>query len=184
MSNRDVTDELVVAAARGEPAALSGLYRALAPAIRGYLRGKGIADADAVTNDVFLAVFPRLATVCGGAEGVRKLAFAIAHSRMVDHYRAHARRPAQARWSAEDDPRQEVSAEQVSVDNEATARVLAILDHLPDDQREVLVLRIIADLTVEQVAAVMGRSAGAVKQLQRRGVLRVRALVSERRVAL
>ena len=179
-----LTDDVVQAAARGEPAALGALYRVLSPAVLGYLRGKGVADAEALTGDVFLAVFGRLASVRGGADGVRRLAFAIAHARMVDEYRARSRRPAPACWTVEADPRQEVSAEQVSVDNEATARVLAILGHLPDDQREVLVLRIVAELTVDEVADVMGRSAGAVKQLQRRGLRKVRELVAERRVAL
>ena len=41
---------------------------------------------------------------------------------------------------------------------------------LPDDQRSVLLLRILADLTVEQVAEVMGRSVASVKALQRRGL--------------
>ena len=45
---------------------------------------------------------------------------------------------------------------------------------LPDDQRSVLLLRILADLTVEQVAAVMGRSVGSVKALQRRGLRTLR----------
>jgi len=45
---------------------------------------------------------------------------------------------------------------------------------LPDDQRPVLLLRVLADLTVEQVAQVMGRSVGAVKALQRRGLRTLR----------
>ena len=45
---------------------------------------------------------------------------------------------------------------------------------LPDDQRSVLLLRVLADLTVEQVAAVMGRSVGSVKALQRRGLRTLR----------
>jgi DNA-directed RNA polymerase specialized sigma24 family protein len=46
---------------------------------------------------------------------------------------------------------------------------------LPADQRSVLLLRVLADLTVEQVAAVMDRSVGSVKALQRRGLRRLRA---------
>jgi RNA polymerase sigma-70 factor, ECF subfamily len=46
----------------------------------------------------------------------------------------------------------------------------------------VLYLRIVADLPIEQVAQVIGRSAGAVKQLQRRALLALRAALAERRV--
>jgi RNA polymerase sigma-70 factor (ECF subfamily) len=49
-----------------------------------------------------------------------------------------------------------------------------LLDHLGGDQREVLALRIVAGLTVEQVADIMGKSAGAVKQLQRRALITLR----------
>ena len=43
-------------------------------------------------------------------------------------------------------------------------------------------LRIIADLSIEQVASVMGRSAGAIKQLQRRGLIALRAVLKDRQV--
>jgi RNA polymerase sigma-70 factor (ECF subfamily) len=45
---------------------------------------------------------------------------------------------------------------------------------LPTDQRSVLLLRILADLTVEQVAQVMDRSVASVKALQRRGLRALR----------
>jgi len=45
---------------------------------------------------------------------------------------------------------------------------------LPDDQRSVLLMRILADLTIEQVAQAMGRSVGATKALQRRGLRTLR----------
>ncbi len=47
----------------------------------------------------------------------------------------------------------------------------------PDDQRSVLLLRVLADLTVEQVAEVMGRSVGSVKALQRRGLRTLRSRI-------
>ena len=46
---------------------------------------------------------------------------------------------------------------------------------LPHDQRDVLLLRILADLTVEQVAAVVGTAAPAVKALQRRALATLRS---------
>jgi RNA polymerase sigma factor (sigma-70 family) len=52
--------------------------------------------------------------------------------------------------------------------------VLKLLDMLGEDQKEVLTLRIIAGITVDQVAEIMGKSAGAVKQLQRRALDRLR----------
>ena len=150
----------------------------------GYLRSKGVEDADAVTSDVFLALFGRLPTLRGGAIGLRTLTFSIAHARMVDEHRARRRRPPGVDWSVDTDPRQVPSAEHQAELNESTRRVMRMLDQLPADQREVLVLRIVADLTVEQIAGIMGRSSGAVKQLQRRGMVTLRAIVEARGVTL
>jgi RNA polymerase sigma-70 factor (ECF subfamily) len=56
----------------------------------------------------------------------------------------------------------------------APQEVQDLLSVLPDEQREVLTLRLVAGLTVEQSAEVMGKSSGAVKQLQRRALIRLR----------
>ncbi len=57
-------------------------------------------------------------------------------------------------------------------DREAT---VALLAELKTEHREVLLLRIVADLPLEQVAKVMGKSVGSVKQLQRRALLALRS---------
>ena len=54
----------------------------------------------------------------------------------------------------------------------------------PTDQCSVLLLRILADLTVEQVAQVLDRSVGAVKALQRRGLAAVRRELAKEGVTL
>ena len=58
--------------------------------------------------------------------------------------------------------------------------ITSALVTLNDDQREVLVLRIVADLSVEQVAGIMDKTPGAIKQLQRRGLIALRELVKEK----
>jgi RNA polymerase sigma-70 factor (ECF subfamily) len=66
----------------------------------------------------------------------------------------------------------------------ATERVQAVCDRLAPDQRDVLLLRIIGDLTVDQVAEVLEKTPGAVKQLQRRGFEAVRRLMEREGVPL
>ena len=77
-----------------------------------------------------------------------------------------------------------VSAEQDAIESMAAAAIVELLRELPADQRDVLALRVIADLSVDAVAEIIGRSPGAVKQLQRRGLLGLRRLVLERGVTL
>jgi RNA polymerase sigma-70 factor (ECF subfamily) len=150
------------------------IYRELAPAVLGYLRAHRIDDAEAVTQDVFLAVFSRISGVRGGEDGVRTLVFSIAHARAVDHHRAMARKPPTVEYETDKDPRMSASAEDLAVIQAADDNVVSILSLLKDDHREVLLLRVLAEMPLERVATVMGKSVGAVKQLQRRALLALR----------
>jgi RNA polymerase sigma-70 factor (ECF subfamily) len=182
LSKPEVDDALVAAASSGDERALRDVYLALSPIVLVYLRSRGVPDPEAVTSEVFVAVLPKLPTLTGGAAGLRTLVFSVAHARMVDAYRAAARRPATVDYEPSDDSRQVSSAEDDALRNLGSERVAAILDLLPADQREVLYLRVIADLPIEHVAQVIGRSAGAVKQLQRRALVALRTALTERRV--
>lgn len=179
MATSGPSDADVLAAAAGDADGLRAVWEGLAPRILGYLRAKGVGDPEAVTSDVFLAMLPKLPDVTGGAAGVRRLAFAIAHARMVDDHRARARAPITVSYDPAEDRRTSSSAEEDAEQSFAAERVRAVLDRLPDDQREVVLLRVVADLSIEQVAEIIGRSPGAVKQLQRRGLVAIRQAVTD-----
>jgi RNA polymerase sigma-70 factor (ECF subfamily) len=174
----------LIAARQGEPWALRAIYDELAPRVRGYLRSRGADEAEDLTSEVFLALFPRLGSVTGGAAGLRTLVFSIAHARLVDDLRRRSRREPAVEYDPHTDERSAPSSEEEALARLATDRVRELLAVLPDDQRDVLLLRIVSDLSVEQVAHAMNRSAGAVKQLQRRGLLALRAHAEQGRVTL
>ena len=153
-------------------------YRELAPVVRGYLRSHGVADPEAVTQDVFVALYPRIGNITGGAAGLRTLVFSIAHARYVDYHRRRAKFPLMAEYDPAEDVRTSASAEDEAVASDAEEGILALLEGLSKDQREVITLRVIADLSLEQTAAITGRSVGAVKQLQRRALLNLRSQLS------
>jgi RNA polymerase sigma-70 factor (ECF subfamily) len=176
------TDAVLRAAQLGQAWALRVLYDDLAPKVRGYLRARGAAEPEDLTSEVFLAVFTRLDTVTGGAPGLRTLVFSVAHARLVDDLRRQARRPAPAEYVPDRDPRTEPSSEAEALARLSGDRVRELLRRLPPNQRDVLLLRVVSDLSVEQVAAVLGRSAGSVKQLQRRGLLALRTVAADARV--
>ena len=56
----------------------------------------------------------------------------------------------------------------------SSERVHEVLAKLSEDQRAVVLLRVIGDLSLDQVAEALGKRTGAIKQLQRRGLLAVR----------
>ena len=73
------------------------------------------------------------------------------------------------------DRRRAPSAEEVALEGRLHPAVSAVLAELPARQREVLLLRVVAGLDVADVAEILGRSDGAVKQLQHRALTALRA---------
>jgi RNA polymerase sigma-70 factor (ECF subfamily) len=153
-------------------------YRQLSPRVLGYLRLHGVDDPESVAQDVFLALYPRLPAVIGGEDGVRTLTFSIAHARIVDHHRARTRMPTLVPFDPDADPRHVPSAEDAHSTALGEEDTFALLHRLGDDQREAVTLRVVAGLSLEETAQVMGRSVGAVKQLQRRALESLRVLIA------
>lgn len=164
-----LTEQMVSAARTNDPVALREVYESLAPAVLGYLRSKGCEDPEALSQEVFLTVFSKLSTVTGGAAGLRTFAFSVAHARMVDEFRRRERQPATAPYDPLADTRFTDSAEVTVLESAAVA--VELLEGLTDLQREVLLLRVVADLSLEESAIIMGKTANSVKQLQRRALI-------------
>lgn len=179
-----VSDEVVAAARTGDAHALTAVYSALAPNVLGYLRARGAEDPEGLTHEVFVQVLDKLGAVVGGAAGLRTFVFSVAHARLVDEHRRRARRPHETPYQQDLDDRREPSAETTAMVGLGEQRVLDALGELSEEQRSVITLRVLGDLTLEQTAQVLGKSVGAVKQLQRRGLLSLRTLVERGEVAL
>jgi len=177
---------LLAAARAGDDGAWRRLYDHLAPAVAGYLRAQGVRDVDGVSSEVWLGVFRGIGSFSGGAEQFRSWLFVIAHRRVLDERRRSGRDRSVAMSDVPEIPSPDdvPGADAEAMRAIATERVLATLDRLSAEQRDVLVLRIVGDLTVAQVAGVVGRTEGAVKALQRRGLEAVRRMLSAEGVPL
>ena len=170
----------------GQPRAFERIYRALSPAVSRYLWLNGAADPESLTNEVFLGVFTGLASFSSGGEAeFRSWVFTIAHRRMIDDRRQAGRRPAVADFTPElvagisgGD------AENDAMTSMALGRMHDVLAHLTPDQRRVLLLRLVADLTVDQVAEATGKTVAAVKSLQRKGLEGIRRRLDQQKVEL
>ena len=167
-------DDVLAAARAGAGWAFEALYRDLAPAVTGYLRLHGAAEPDDLASETFIGVFTGLAGFRGDEDALRAWVFTIAHRRLVDDWRRRSRRP-----QVTDDDTDLAGLLGGDVEDDVFVRVGTddvhrLCAELSDDQRAVLLLRILADLTVEQVADVMGRSVPSVKALQRRGLRALR----------
>lgn len=169
---------VLIAAQHDAPWACTLLWVQYSPAVAAFLRSRGSAEPDDLTSEVFLAVFSQLKTFTGGEREFRSFVFSIAYRRLVDELRQRERRGATVELTHEVDRRSSPSAEEEALDRVGEELALELLDGLPDDQRNVMVLRIVGDLTIDQIAEVLGKRSGAIKALQRRALASLRKKLS------
>lgn len=144
---------------------MEAVYDELAPAVLGYFRANRMADPEGLTGDVFVSVARRLGDFDGDDAAVRRWVFTIAHHRRVDEIRRARRSPELVPLDGAADV-----ASPATPDAAIDDGLVAALATLTDDQRQVVLLRHVADLSVADVADVTGRSPGSVKMLTARAL--------------
>lgn len=120
-------------------------YEAWAPAVAGYFRAHRIRDAEDLTGDVFVNVATGISKFRGDDDAFRRWVFTIAHHRLIDEYRRVGR---SAETTMAEVP--EVPALQTPLVDEG---LIAALATLTDEQRQVVTLRFLADLSLRDVAS-------------------------------
>lgn len=164
-------EDALAGARDGRPEGFAALHARVCAELVAFARTRGVSDADAVVSECLVRAFARIDTFRGDERGFRAWCFSICRNLVIDDARHRARRPAlvdggddRAEPVAPDDPAAR------TLDNLAADDLLAELDRLTVDQRDVVALRIIADLSIADVAAIVGKPESAVKALQHRGL--------------
>ena len=161
----------------GQSSAFERLYRTYSGSIVAFARARGAADPDAVANDVMLKVFQNLSSFSGDESAFVRWIFTIARNIIIDGYRMSLRRPRVADGvEPPDRASNRPNAEEAAISQLASAEMASLLRRLTPDQCEVIALRLITDLSLQEVAEIVGKPVTAVKALQRRGL---RALQKE-----
>lgn len=172
-------EQTLAAARRGDESALASLYTSLQPALLGYLRSRRPGDAEDLASETWLSVARGLRTFRGGEDGFRRWVFTIARRRLIDLGRDEARRPSVV--VADTEAVSELAsadAETDALDSLATREALELIAQLPAKEAEIVVLRVIAGLSTEDVAAITGRTAVGVRVTQHRALRRLRGILS------
>ena len=169
---------MMTAAKAGDGRAFEALYRWLAPEITRFATVRGAEDPEGITNEVFLRAFQRLGRFNGRRDAFRAWLFAICRNLLIDAHRAGTRRPDV--HSNQVPEGSVVGADVEALDVLSVQRVTRLLGSLSDDQRDVILLRMVADLSLQQVSLIVDKPVTAVKALQRRGLRRLQnELLSE-----
>jgi len=165
-----ITDsELVIRAKAGDQGAFTAIYERYSAAIYRYIYFRvGEAElAEDLQAEVFLRMLEGMERYEDRGWPISAWLYRIAHDRTVDTMRRRRNRqhvPLEA-WSGTcDGPDSMVD---VRLDHEELNRVL---NDLTDEQRQVIRLRFMADMSVQEVAEKLGRTEGSVKALQHRGI--------------
>jgi RNA polymerase sigma-70 factor (ECF subfamily) len=176
-------EEVIRNAQRGDRDALGHLWRTYNHLLLRYFRGKGMAEPDDLASTVWLEVASSLKRFEGTEHDFRRWLFTIAARRRIDDIRSSKRRDdlderARAVAGNPVSPSAGEEAERAG----ALERALAIVSSLPPDQGEAVLLRVVADLNVAEVAAIMGHREGTVRVLVHRGLKRLqeRSAVTDR----
>jgi RNA polymerase sigma factor (sigma-70 family) len=182
--SQDRFNALLEAARAGSEQAWAEIFEWLAPLVLGYLRANRAPEPEDTLSEAFLQAARDLQRFEGDARRFRAWLFSIAHNRLIDARRAAARRPVEP---VAEPPEPVVVADAAA--DEALARidreeVHRVLDRLSPDQRAVLLLRVLGELTVGEAAEALGKRPGAIKALQRRGLAAVRRELAKEGVTL
>ena len=159
-------------ACQGDVGALGELYDRFNHLVLRYFAARSTPDAADLASDTWLSVASSIRRFNGTGSDFAPWLFTIAHRRLVDHRRRWAKRPEQLREALP-----EVSVEQEYSVAIGLADALALLRALPDSQAEAIALRVVADLDVARVSAIMGISESNVRVLTHRGLTTLRQLV-------
>lgn len=161
-------------ARQGDGGAFDALVRHIEKPLLGFVRARGADDPHAAASEVLVRVFHTLESFEGNAAQFRAWVFTIARNLVIDEHRQTARRTR----TVPTDPHEMPDTAVPSGDVSDTERVNALLADLTDEQREVVLLRIVAGLGVDEVAAALGKRPGAVRALQHRALGQLRKKLS------
>jgi RNA polymerase sigma-70 factor (ECF subfamily) len=172
--------QLIHRAIAGDHAAISALYDRHVDAIYHYAlyRTGDIHTAEDITAEVFLRALESLSRYDERGVPFVVWLYRIAHARVIDHWRKTQRR---ATLPLDDLSERELTATDSVLDTDVLQhRALQdALRQVTGEQQEVIVLKFMQGLGNEEIARVMGKTVGAVKALQRRGLEALARLLKE-----
>ena len=158
---RPVFDEVMKAARLGAPWAFGWLYRRFQPRLLRMLAVIAPHHAEDIAAEVWLELVGNLSRFSGDERAFRGWLATTARYQVIEATRRSGRRVGRA---LDDDATERLASTSFA------ARVVAVL---PPEQADVVLLRVVEGLDVEEVARALGRPPAAVRSLQHRALRRL-----------
>ena len=175
MSLGESFDSVLAAAQSGAEWAFARLYRELNPRLLRYFASRVPGEAEDLSIETWLGAARRIGDFRGNEKQFRSWMFTIAHGRLVQHWRDASRAPS--------DPVEPVVLVDRASPEDVEARVLdslagleasrEIVRELTFEQSEVMLLRVLGGLSVDEVAEILGKRPGTVRVLQHKALRRL-----------
>ena len=164
------------AAGEGDPAAISAVLATIQPKVIRYCRARigpsrqGYASADDVAQDVLLAVFTALPSYRDEGKSFLSFMFGIAAHKVADFHRKQRREPSTAVADVPERADSGNGPEQALLQAEMRQMVRDLVGTLPEKHQDVLVHRIMGEMTSEETAELLSSTPGAVRVAQHRAL--------------
>jgi RNA polymerase sigma-70 factor (ECF subfamily) len=161
-------DRRLVEAAQADPARFVEIYERYVDRIYAFVsrRAHDRSVAEDITSQVFEQALRSIGRFEWRGAPFSAWLYRMAANALADHWRADARR-------AHDEPPDVPDGHEVE-EIERRVTLYRHVDRLPDAQRQVVWMRFVEEKSIRDVAAALGRSEGAVKQLQLRALEHLR----------
>jgi RNA polymerase sigma-70 factor (ECF subfamily) len=174
-------DLAAVRAAQADPAAFAVLYRRYLDRVYSYAFYQlgDHHDAEDATERTFLAALAALPSFRDEGASFRAWLFRIAHNTVANARRTRHRRRTEPLPDGFDRPAPDADPARLVARAEELRRVLAALAELPEERRQVVVLRFVDGLTSGEIGEVLGRSPGAARVLLHRALRDLAARLPE-----
>lgn len=172
-STTDANERLLIEAAQRDPRRFAELYEANFERVYAFVarRVRERADAEDLTAEVFHQALANLNKFEWRGVPFSTWLYRIASNAIADRWQRSQRERGSP--AAEDPPDLRLSAGPEEV--EKRARLSRLVGELPEDQRRVIEMRFSAGKSIAEIAGELGRTAGAVKQLQFRAIRALRS---------
>jgi RNA polymerase sigma-70 factor (ECF subfamily) len=173
VSAQSDAERLLIEAAQKNPARFAELYEENFDRVYAYIsrRVRDRSEAEDLTSEVFHQALANLSRFEWRGVPFAAWLFRIAANAIIDR----SKRASKALAGPENfEPTAEVGLREIE-ESEQRAMLFRLVDRLPADQRRVIGLRFSEEKSVREIAGELGRSEGAIKQLQFRALQSLRA---------